>query len=64
VSEKSFIREWIDNCDSSVIDAITKHIEKNQDTWAMPKQHIKCLNCNHEADISIDLDQSNFFGNA
>ena len=64
VSEKSFIREWIDNCDSSVTDAITKHIEKNQDIWAMPKQHIKCSHCDHETDISIDLDQSNFFGNA
>lgn len=64
VSEKSFIREWVENCDSSIIDAVTKHIEKNQSTWAIPKQHIKCSNCGHETDITLDLDQASFFANA
>jgi hypothetical protein len=61
VTERSFIKEWIDNADAEVASRIVQHIESNRSAWATPKQHVVCENCNHEEDIFIDLDQANFF---
>jgi hypothetical protein len=64
VTERAFIKEWVDNVDASVMNAVVNHIERNRDAWNTPKQHVKCENCNHEEDIYIDLDQANFFAKA
>jgi hypothetical protein len=64
VTERAFIKEWVDNVDASVMNAVVNHIEKNRDAWSAPKQHVKCESCNHEEDIYIDLDQANFFEKA
>jgi hypothetical protein len=64
VTERAFIKEWVDNVDASVMNAVVNHIEQNRDAWSTPKQHVKCENCNHEEDIYIDLDQANFFEKA
>jgi hypothetical protein len=64
VTERAFIKEWVDNVDASVMNAVVNHIEKNRDAWSAPKQHVRCENCNHEEDIYIDLDQANFFEKA
>jgi hypothetical protein len=61
VTERAFIKEWVDNVDASVMNAVVTHIEKNRDAWSNPQHHVKCENCNHEEDIYIDLDQANFF---
>ena len=64
VTERAYIAEWLDNVDSAVMKAITKHIESNQARWATPAHKVKCNNCEHEDSLTIDLDQSNFFVNA
>jgi hypothetical protein len=64
VTERAFIKEWVDNVDASVMNAVVNHIERNRDAWSTPKQHVKCENCSHEEDIYIDLDQANFFAKA
>ncbi len=64
VTERQYIREWLDNADASVVKAISEHVEANKDRWMTPKQHVKCDHCEHEQDIFIDLDQSNFFEKA
>lgn len=64
VTERAYITEWLDNVDSAVMKAITKHIESNQLRWAAPAHKVKCENCGHEDSLAIDLDQSNFFVNA
>jgi len=64
VTERAFIKEWVDNVDASVMNAVVAHIETNRDAWSNPKHHVKCENCNHEEDIYIDLDQANFFAKA
>ena len=64
VTERAFITEWLANCDSSVVDAIKKHIESNQETWQSPKHQVKCDNCGEETAISVELDQATFFVNA
>jgi hypothetical protein len=64
VTEREFIREWIDNVDRNVMESVINHIDKNKTVWDTPKHHVKCENCEHEEDLSFDLDQTNFFVNA
>jgi hypothetical protein len=61
VTERAFISEWIENADRDVMEAIRKHIQSNQQTWATPQHPVKCSDCGTEAKLSLDLDQSNFF---
>jgi hypothetical protein len=61
VSEKEFIEDFLRNCDRSIYGLIKQKLEENKETWAMPKQDVKCGNCNTEDKIQLTLDQSNFF---
>lgn len=60
VSEKKFIRSWIENCDKSVFLILRKHFNDNKDQWKIPTVKVKC-ECGTEANLSVDLDQSSFF---
>lgn len=64
VTERSFISEWLSNCDSVIVSKLKKHIELNQKTWAIPSHQVNCENCGAVIDINIELDQSSFFGPA
>ena len=64
VTEREFIAEWVANCDSSVIDSIKQHIQKNQDVWTDVKHNVVCENCGATSSISVDMDQSSFFAKA
>lgn len=64
VDQRMYISEWLEKCDASIIDAISKHIQKNQDTWSLPSTPVTCTECNKESKVSVDLDPSSFFVNA
>lgn len=64
VTDKVFIKEWIENCDKEVFTRIKDQIAKNQDAWSVPKWPVICENCSTENEIFVYLDQSNFFGTA
>lgn len=61
VTERGYIKEWIENCDSAVVDKIKDQIFNNQVTWVSPAQKIKCDNCGTESKLNISLDQADFF---
>jgi hypothetical protein len=61
VTETAYILEWLDNCDKAVFDAIKQINQKNTDKWTMPKFPVKCSECSTEVNLTVDLDQSNFF---
>lgn len=63
VTERSFIDEWMNNCDGEIFDAIKKHIETNQEKIAMPLFPVVCVNdeCKYEMNINIELDYTSFF---
>jgi hypothetical protein len=61
VTDKDQIKEWLKNTDSSVYKTIKDQLEKNKDTWAIPEQDISCGACGNKEQVSVTLDQSNFF---
>jgi len=61
VTERGFIKEWVENCDGQLLEQIRQQITKNQQTWRSPSQNVKCDNCGHEQYVNITLDQSDFF---
>jgi hypothetical protein len=61
VNDKAQIEEWLRNADRDVYAKVKEKLESNKETWDIPKQHIKCPECNTEDDITVTLDQSNFF---
>ena len=62
VEDIEYISEWLQNSERGFFQEIKKKLEKNKELWEIPKQHIKCDNCQHETDVAITLDPSNFFG--
>ena len=62
VTDKAFIEEWLRNTDKDIFAKIKTNLEGNRDKWAIPSQTIKCAECGHEDQITVVLDQSNFFG--
>jgi hypothetical protein len=62
VNEKTFIEEFLRNCEREFYNLIKTKLEDNKDMWVIPKQNIKCSNCGTEDKLAIVLDQSNFFG--
>jgi hypothetical protein len=61
VNEAEYIKEWIVNADKATFDSLKTQIEKNNLAWAVPKMHVQCENCQHEEDVSVEMDQANFF---
>jgi uncharacterized protein YlaN (UPF0358 family) len=62
VEEVEYISEWLQNAERGFFQEIKKKLERNKEIWEIPKQHVTCNKCQHEADLSITLDPSNFFG--
>lgn len=64
VTDRSFIDEWITNCDKNVFDSIKEVNQKNNKEWAIPPFQVTCDNCQHETNLSVEMDESNFFVSA
>jgi len=64
VTEHAFIKEFLENCDKTVFDALKEHIDQNNTRWRIPASPTKCEHCGHEDSIAVDLDQSSFFAGA
>jgi hypothetical protein len=64
VTESNFIFEWLINCDKDVFDKIRDKFNKNKEVWKIPSITAKCSACGSVTELSIDLDQANFFADA
>jgi hypothetical protein len=64
VTERSWIKEWLENSEKDVFIRIRDHIIKNQNAWETPAYKVICKDCSHEDTVTVFLDQSNFFGRA
>lgn len=61
VRDKPMIEEWLRNTDRDVYAVIKEKLEGNKDSWSIPKQAVKCSNCGAEHELTVTLDQANFF---
>jgi len=64
VTEKAFIQEFLDNCDKEIFDLIRNRINENNQKSSMQPVTVVCSNCNHNQEITVSLDQADFFGRA
>jgi len=61
VTDTEMIKEFIENSPSDVFNTLNQHIQSMKDVMALKAQHVKCQECEHEWNIEITLDQTNFF---
>ncbi len=64
VTEREFIKEWLENADKILFDKLKEHVGKNNEVWRIPEHHLKCDNCGHEDAFRVEMDQASFFVNA
>lgn len=64
VTEYAYIKEWIENSDSRIFEAVRKQVQENNNAWQLPATKIKCDTCGTENSVAVNLDQSSFFVNA
>jgi hypothetical protein len=62
VTDKQLIGQWLENSEREVFQTIKTLFEKNKNEWTLPEQKVQCSACQSNNEISIVLDQSNFFG--
>lgn len=61
VTDKQLIAQWLENSERDLFQNIKELFEKNRNEWSSPVQKVKCSACQSSNDLSIVLDQSNFF---
>ncbi len=64
VTEREYMREWTQNCDRAIFEAIKDQLNRNKEAWGTPGHQVKCENCGHEATVKVEMDQSSFFASA
>lgn len=64
VSEKEYIDEFLTNCDKHVFDKIKEQFDLNNTNWKIPPTDVVCDACNHKGNLTVELNQTNFFGGA
>jgi hypothetical protein len=64
VTDKSYIKEWLTQCDKEVFSNIKSQFDAARKALVLPPQSVICSECQAENLLSMNLDQSSFFGNA
>lgn len=64
VNQREYIREWLENSDAEIFDAVRKQVEKNRQAWIIPHIHANCPECNAENKLVVEMDQASFFASA
>jgi len=61
VTNPDHIFEWVENMDSVTYEKIIERIRSLSDPQLDTSIHLKCGNCQHEYDTSVELNPMNFF---
>lgn len=61
VDDQVLIKEFIENSSKETFTAVNTRIDELRDQISLKSQTIKCQNCEHEYEIEITMDQTNFF---
>ena len=62
VTEKEFIKEFYENCDTATMKRIRGYLDDLKEQAALPSKSASCTECGHEFSLNLEFDQSNFFG--
>lgn len=60
-SDKSQIKEFINNASKDVFDKISSHVTSLKDQLDLTAHDVECTECHKKFDLPITMDQSNFF---
>ena len=60
--DKLFIEEFLRNTDKKIFTEINKAIESSKKASIMPPVESECTECHHKYNMTLTLDQSDFFG--
>lgn len=61
-SDQAQIKDFLNNAPKDVFDTISEHITGMKKEIEFKPVGVKCTSCNHEFEMAITMDQSNFFG--
>ena len=61
VEDSAHIEEWLSQSDKEFYDKIKEHLERQGASWKIQAQKVKCAECEHENNVDIKLDNSDFF---
>lgn len=61
VSDKTMIMDFINNTTSEIFNKINDHITALKDSIELRSHNVSCQACQHQYDVAITMDQSNFF---
>ena len=61
VQDPAMIAEFINNASSEVFNKVNDHVQKMKNEIESKTQSVACDECKHEYNISLTMDQSNFF---
>jgi hypothetical protein len=61
VSDHSQIKEFVQNAPKDVFDSINQHVLSMKDKIELRIKGVKCGSCEHEFEMPVTMDQSNFF---
>lgn len=60
-SDKAMIKDFINNCNKEIFEKLSDHLKTLKEQVDLAAQNLKCTNCDHEYNVPITMDQSNFF---
>ena len=61
VTDTAIIKEFIENAPSDVFNSINVYVTEMKDKMSLKAQDVKCTECNHEWNVEVTMDQTNFF---
>jgi len=61
VDDRTMIEEFINNSTSEIFNKINDHVMEMKNKIELKTQKVACNDCQHEYEINITMDQSNFF---
>lgn len=62
VDDKKMIKEFMENTTSQVFNMVNDQITEMKELMTLKSQDVKCAECEHEFNVELTMDQTNFFG--
>lgn len=61
VTDRQHISDFIQNADKEIFKTLSEHLQGIAQNLELKTKKVKCGDCEHEFDVSLTMDQANFF---